>query len=73
MTTWSGSDDASRKPNPRFGGFLNTSRTSVWVTGSRLPVRMKNGTPDQRQFSMFNRSAAKVSVVESAATPSIDW
>ena len=41
------------------------------MTGSRLPVRMKNGTPDQRQFSMSSRSAAYVSVVESGATPSI--
>ena len=57
-TSWSGSDDASRSPNPSRGGFLNTNRTSVWVTGRRLPVRMKNGTPDQRQFSMFNLSAA---------------
>jgi len=32
---------------------------------------MKNGTPDQRQFSISRRSAAYVSVVESAATPSI--
>ena len=36
-----------------------------------LAVRMKNGTPDQRQFSISSRSAAYVSVVESAATPSI--
>ena len=39
--------------------------------GSRLPVRMKNGTPAQRQFSISSRSAAYVSVVESGATPSI--
>ena len=51
---------------------LKTSRTSVWVIGSRFPVRMKNGTPDQRQLSMSSRSAAYVSVVESGATPSID-
>jgi hypothetical protein len=33
---------------------------------------MKNGTPDQRQFSMSRRSAVYVSVVESGATPSIE-
>ena len=35
------------------------------MTGSRLPVRMKKGTPDQRQLSISRRSAAYVSVVES--------
>ena len=55
------------------GGCRNTSRSSVCVTGSRFPVRMKNGTPAQRQFSMSSRSAAYVSVVESSATPSMDW
>ena len=34
------------------------SRSSVWVTGSRFPVRMKNGTPDHRQFSISSRIAA---------------
>ena len=43
---------------PSRGGRLNTSRTSVWVTGSRLPVRMNQGTPDQRQLSISSRSAA---------------
>ena len=57
--------------NPSCGGRLKTSRSSVWVTGSRLPVRMKNGTPAQRQFSMSSRSAAYVSVVDPAATPSM--
>ena len=61
---------ASRSPKPRFGGGLKTSRTSVWVAGRSLPVRMKNGTPDQRQFSTSSRRAQNVSVVESAATPS---
>ena len=69
ITTWFGS--ASAKPKPSLGGRLKTRRTSVCVVGSRLPVRMKNGTPDQRQFSISSRSAAYVSVVESAATPSI--
>ena len=58
-----------RRAKPSRGGRLNTSRSSVWVTGSRLPVRMKNGTPDQRQLSISSRSAAYVSVVESGATP----
>ena len=49
-----------------MGGRLKTRRSSVWVTGSRLPVRMKKGTPAQRQFSMSSRSAAYVSVVEPA-------
>ena len=48
---------------PSSGGRLNTSRSSVCVTGRRLPVRMKNGTPDQRQLSISSRSAAYVSVV----------
>ena len=34
-------------------------------------MRMKNGTPDQRQLSISSRSAAYVSVVESGATPSM--
>ena len=32
--------------------------------GCRLPVRMKNGTPDQRQLSISSRSAAYVLVDE---------
>ena len=35
-------------------------------------MRMKNGTPDQRQFWISSRSAAYVSVVEPSATPSIE-
>ena len=34
-------------------------------------ARTDEGTPDQRQLSISSRSAAYVSVVESAATPSI--
>ena len=45
-------------PKPSRGGRLKMTRSSVWVTGSRLPVRMKNGTPDQRQFSISSRIAA---------------
>ena len=70
--SWSGSGrrvPSGRKPSR--GGCLNTSRSSVTVTGMFLPVRMKNGTPDQRQLSTWSCRAAYVSVVESEATPSI--
>ena len=40
---------------PRRGGSRKTTRSSVWVTGSRLPVRMNHGTPDQRQLSISRR------------------
>jgi hypothetical protein len=43
---------------PTRGGRWKTRRSSVCVTGMRLPVRMKIGTPDQRQLSMSRRSAA---------------
>ena len=66
MTSWLGSGSWFFGQKPRRGGRLKTRRSSVWVTGSRLPVRMKNGTPAQRQFSMSSRSAAYVSVVEPA-------
>ena len=56
-TSWFGSAWPA-SPNPSRGGRLNTSRSSVCVTGSRLPVRMKNGTPAQRQFSISSRNAA---------------
>ena len=73
MISWSGSGrrPCAAKPRPSRGGSRNTSRTSVCVTGRHLPVRMKNGTSDQRQLSMCRRSAAYVSVFESGATPSI--
>ena len=70
-TSWFGCSE-SYIAKPSFGGCLKTSRSSVCVTGRRLPVRMKNGTPAQRQFSISSRSAAYVSVVESSATPSIE-
>ena len=54
-----------RRRSPAAAGGWNTSRSSVCVTGRHLPVRMKNGTPDQRQLSISSRSAAYVSVVES--------
>jgi len=60
----------SSTPNPSLGGRLKTSLTSVCVVGRSFPVRMKKGTPDQRQFSISSRRAAYVSVVESGATPS---
>jgi hypothetical protein len=71
-TIWSGADRGSPcRPKPRRGGSLKISRSSVCVAGSRFPVRMTNGTPDQRQLSMYSRSAAYVSVVEPGATPSM--
>ena len=69
-TIWFGSGEAT--PKPSFGGCLKTTRTSVCVAGRRLPVRMKNGTPAQRQFWISSRSAAYVSVVDPSATPSIE-
>ena len=45
ITSWLGSGWWSAGQKPRRGGRLKTRRSSVWVTGSRLPVRMKNGTP----------------------------
>ena len=62
---------ASVRSKPSLGGRSKTSLTSVWVAARCFPVRMKNGTPDQRQLSMSSRRAAYVSVVESAATPSV--
>ena len=62
ITSWLGSGRRSSAAKPRCGGCLKTSRTSVCVTGSRLPARMKNGTPDQRQLSISSRSAVYVSV-----------
>ena len=53
----------------RSGGRLSLTITSVDDIGSRLPARMKNGTPSHRHESMRNRTAANVSTVESAATP----
>ena len=43
-TTWFGSISVAAA-KPSRGGCLKTSRSSVCVTGRRLPVRMKNGTP----------------------------
>ena len=34
------------------------TRSSVWVTGSRLPVLMKKGTPAHREFWISSRIAA---------------
>ena len=58
-TNWSGSS-GRWDPGQKFsrGGSLKTSRSSVWVIGRHLPVRMKNGTPDQRQLSISSRRAA---------------
>ena len=70
-TSWLGSGrGASFGTKPSQGVVLKTTRTSVTVTGSDFPARMKNGTPDQRQLSISSRIAQKVSVCESGATPS---
>ena len=70
-TSWFGSGrGASLGTKPSHGVVLKTTRTSVTVTGSDLPARMKKGTPDQRQLSISSRSAQNVSVCESGATPS---
>ena len=60
----------SSGPTRRSGGRLSVTSTSVVETGIFLPARMKNGTPSQRQESTCRRTAAKVSTVESGATPS---
>ena len=58
-TSWLGSGRWARRPKPRLGGCLKTSRSSVCRTGSVLPVRMKNGTPAQRQLSICSRSGGE--------------
>ena len=55
---------------PIGGGLLKITRSSVTFASRHLPARMKKGTPAQRQLSTNSRSAMKVSVVESGATPS---
>ncbi len=70
-TSWFGSgrgDSLGTKPS--HGVVLKTTRTSVTVTGSDLPARMKKGTPDQRQLSISSRNAQNVSICEPGATPS---
>ncbi|MNN35461.1 hypothetical protein D3C81_1493110 [compost metagenome] len=47
-----------------WGTGLNWMTISVRFSGRRLPVRMKKGTPAQRQLSMSARMATKVSVSE---------
>ena len=56
---------------PSQGVVSKMIRTSVTVTGSAFPARMKNGTPDQRQLSISSRRAQKVSVCEPGATPAV--
>jgi hypothetical protein len=58
--------------NTSRGGDLKMILTSVTRSGSSLPARMKNGTPDQRQLSISSRSAAKVSVCDPGLTPGTD-
>ena len=60
----------SRPPGNRpSGGFLKTTAISVTFLGSRLPVRIKNGTPCQRQFSISSLIATKVGVLLPPCTP----
>jgi hypothetical protein len=54
-------------------GRRSSTSTSVAVVGRHLPARMRNGTPAQREQSMCTRTAAKVSTVESGATPFSSW
>ena len=58
-----GDELAERRPLERRPAPRSSS------TGRHLPARMKNGTPSQRHESMCSRTAAKVSTVESGATP----
>ncbi len=53
----------------RLGGSWKVTMASVADTGSALPERMSQGTPDQRQESIWKRRAAKVSTSEPGATP----
>jgi hypothetical protein len=68
--SWFGSGWEPKALKPSRGACLKISRSSVSVALRDLPVRMKKGTPDQRQFSISSRRAAYVSVVEFGATPS---
>ena len=56
--------------NIRRGGSEKAIVSRWWFSASRLPERRKKGTPSQRQLSTKARRATKVSVSESAATPS---
>ncbi len=49
------SQPADRKSEK--GGWRNTIAISVARFASRLPVRRKKGTPDQRQLSTWIRAA----------------
>ena len=53
------------------GGSLNAIEMMRAPSAIRLPVRRKKGTPDQRQLSMVQRRAMKVSVWESSAQPGV--
>ena len=58
MTSWFGGGSCRLGKKPSLGACLNTRRTSVSRHGRCLPVRMKNGTPYQRQLSIRSFSAA---------------
>src|SRR5882672_1163934 len=54
----------------RIGGTsFRKTEISLARFGNRLPVRMKNGTPAQRQLSIQICSATNVSVRELGLTP----
>ena len=61
-----------RSPSLKAGAFLKRTTTSVEVMGMRLPARMMIGTPAHRQVSQCRRTATKVSVSESPATPGME-
>ena len=60
-------------PEPSGNMDLGGSRKAMEMMRSPppsfLPVRRKKGTPAQRQLSISHRTATKVSVSESGATP----
>ena len=51
------------RPNKWCGTFRKVITISVTRVGSFFPVRIRNGTPAQRQLSIKNFSAINVSVL----------
>ncbi len=65
IKSWLGRMSARLSPwKIECGTGLNWMKISVSRSGSLLPVRRKNGTPAQRQLSMWAWMATKVSVSE---------
>jgi hypothetical protein len=56
-------------PSAECGTGRKLTTISATRSASRLPVRRKNGTPAQRQFSISAFSATNVSVVLCGFTP----